>query len=60
MIGGTLSLCVLEHWGLDRIADRMRVSKREQDLMVQWARNAAPDDTLRWDLRPEMDYLTQE
>ena len=38
----------------------MRVLKRAQDLMVQWARNTDPDDTLRWDLRPEMDYLTQE
>ena len=59
MIGGTRSRRVLEHWGSDRIAERMRVLKRERDQMVQWARNTDPDDTLRWDLRPEMDYLTQ-
>ena len=58
---GTRSRRVLEHLGgLDRIADRMRVSNREQDQMVQWARNTDPDDTLRSDLRPEMDYLTRE
>ena len=51
---------MLDHWGPVRIAVRMRVLKREQDLMVQWARNTDPDDTLRWDLRPELDYLTQE
>ena len=51
---------VLEHWDPDRIAGRMRVLKREQDLMVQWARNTDPPDTLRWDLRPEMDYLSRE
>ena len=50
----------LEHWDPDRIAERMRVLKREQDLMVQWARNTDPPDTLRWDLRPEMDYVSRE
>ena len=60
MIGGTRSRRALEHWDPDRIAVRMRVLKREQDLKVQWARNADPGDTLRSDLRPEMDYLTRE
>ena len=34
----------LEHWDPDLIASRMRVLKREQDLMVQWARNTDPPD----------------
>ena len=51
---------VLDRWDPDHIAERMRVLKREQDLMVQWARNVDPPDTLRWDLRPEMDYVERE
>ncbi len=31
--------------------------KREQELMEAWAKNVDPPDAIRWDLRPEMDYL---
>lgn len=55
-----LTARVLDGWDPDHIAARMRVLKREQDLMVQWARETDPPDTLRWDLRPEMDYLDRE
>ena len=51
---------VLAGWDPDDIADRMRVLKREQDLMVEWARNTNPPDTLRWDLRPEMDFVERD
>ena len=37
--------------------DRMHVLKREQELMEAWAKNVDPPDSIRWDLRPEMDYL---
>ena len=48
---------VLNGWDPDHIAERMRILKSEQELMEQWAKNIDPPDSLRWDLRPEMDYL---
>jgi choline-sulfatase len=48
---------ILDGWDPDRIAKRMRVLKAEQELMEQWAKNVDPPDAIRWDLRPEMDYL---
>ena len=48
---------VLDGWDPDHIAARMRILKSEQELMEAWAKNVDPPDVLRWDLRPEMDYL---
>ena len=48
---------VLDGWDPDHIRGRMHVLKREQELMEQWAKNVDPPDAIRWDLRPEMDYL---
>ena len=48
---------VLDGWDPDHIASRMRILKSEQELMEAWAMNVDPPDVLRWDLRPEMDYL---
>ncbi len=50
---------VLDGWDPNWVRERMRILKSEQELMVQWARNVDPPDTHRWDLRPEMDYLTK-
>ena len=48
---------VLDGWDPDHIRDRMHVLKSEQELMEAWAKNIDPPDSLRWNLRPEMDYL---
>ena len=48
---------VLDGWDPDHIRDRMHVLKSEQELMEAWAKNVDPPDSIRWDLRPEMDYL---
>ncbi len=50
---------VLDGWDPDRIRQRMRVLKSEQQILEGWAANIDPPDSLRWDLRPEMDYLEQ-
>jgi len=35
------------------------MARRRQDLPIlsAWSRHVQPEDTCRWDLRPEMDYL---
>ncbi len=48
---------VLDGWDPDQIRERMRVLKSEQQVLEGWAANIDPPDSLRWDLRPEMDYL---
>ena len=48
---------VLDGWDPERIRNRMRVLKSEQQILESWASNIDPPDSLRWDLRPEMDYL---
>ena len=35
----------------------MRVLKSEQQILESWAAKIDPPDSLRWDLKPEMDYL---
>ena len=48
---------VLEGWDPERIRRRMRLLKSEQRILETWAANIDPPDSLRWDLKPEMDYL---
>ena len=50
---------VMEGWDPDRVKQRMRVKKSEQQVLEMWAANIDPPDSLRWDLRPEMDYLSK-
>ena len=48
---------VLDGWNPENVRERMQILRREQELMEQWAKNVDPPESLRWDLRPEMDYL---
>ena len=50
---------VLDGWDPDRVRQRMRTLKSEQQILESWAANTNPPDSLRWDLKPEMDYLEQ-
>ena len=50
-----LTARVLDGWDPDHVRARMQVLKLE--LMEAWASRVDPPDALRWDLRPEMDYL---
>ena len=51
---------VLEGWDPEGIRQRMRVLKSEQQILESWAANIDPPDSLRWDLKPEMDYLESD
>ena len=48
---------VLDGWDPEGIRQRMRVLKSEQQILESWAAKIDPPDSLRWDLKPEMDYL---
>ena len=48
---------VLDGWDPEVIAARMAAIQRDQEVLQAWARNVDPAEPIRWDLRPEMDYL---
>ena len=48
---------ILQGWDPEHIRKRMQILKSEQEIMEQWANKIDPPDSIRWNLRPEMDYL---
>ena len=48
---------VLDGWNPEWVKARMQILKHEQIVMEDWAANTDPDDVLRWNLRPQMDFL---
>lgn len=48
---------VLAGWDIDVIARKMAKKRADNHILAQWARQTNPRDSIRWDLRPEMDYL---
>ena len=46
---------VLMNWNPDKIANDMRVLRKETQIMQDWAKKTDPDDVLRWDLDPFKD-----
>ena len=48
---------ILDGWDPEWVKSRMRILKDEQIVMEDWAANTDPDDVLRWNLLPQMDFL---
>ncbi len=48
---------VLDDWDPDRVGEQIREQAANLAVMVPWAENTKPADTVRWDLKPEWDYL---
>ena len=48
---------VLDGWDPEAIWEKIQTKSTEFSLISKWGRNVQPEDTHRWDLRPEMDYL---
>jgi len=48
---------VLDGWDPDLVAAQMAELRADNRILKAWAGNVVPDDSYRWDLRPEMDYL---
>ncbi len=56
-IASELTSRVLDGWDPDLIWERIQTKTEEWNLLARWGRSVQPEDTHRWDLRPEMDYL---
>ena len=48
---------ILDGWDPDAIAQKMSDRNKDTRILTAWGRQTKPADTVRWDLRPEMDYL---
>ena len=48
---------VLQDWDPDQVARVMRVRRGDKDLIGAWARHVRPEDTYRWEIRPEQNTL---
>ena len=48
---------MLDGWDPKVVAARMAENQRDQAVLRAWARNVDPGEAIRWDLRPEMDFL---
>ena len=57
MVRRELTEEVLKGWDPEAIASKMETLLEEQRILSSWARTVEPEDSYRWDLRPEMDYL---
>ena len=52
-----LTCLVLAGWYPDWVDAQIREQSANLAVMVPWAEKTTPSDTVRWDLRPEWDYL---
>ena len=52
-----LTARILDGWNPDAIASEIAARNQDTRILSTWARHTKPTDTVRWDLRPEMDYL---
>ena len=48
---------ILDGWNPDAIASEIAARNQDSRILSAWARHTKPADIVRWDLRPEMDYL---
>lgn len=52
-----LTARVLDGWDPDLVWEKIQTKQKENRVLSEWTRNVKPEDTHRWELRPEMDYL---
>jgi len=48
---------ILTEWNPELIAAKMAAKRKDNAVLRAWAKETAPADQHRWDLRPEMNYL---
>lgn len=51
---------LLDGWDPDWIAGRMAALRRDHSILAAWGKRTQPPDRIRWDLKPEMDYLDED
>ena len=50
---------VLKDWEPQFIESKIREQTENLAITIPWAENTSPADTIRWDLKPEWDYLDE-
>ena len=55
----TLTQRLLAGWDPEQIALKMAAKRADVGILGDWARNTHPNDTYRWGLKPEMNYLDE-
>jgi hypothetical protein len=50
---------VLADWNPDAIRSKMARKRADAEILRQWAQHTQPQDSIRWDYRPEMNHLSQ-
>ena len=48
---------VLDGWNPDDISSKMKSIQEAQKILGAWTRNVNPKEDIRWNLKPEMDFL---
>ncbi|MEE2657765.1 MAG: sulfatase-like hydrolase/transferase [Candidatus Latescibacterota bacterium] len=56
-IRGELLDRVLDGWDPEAVMAQMAHLREDNKILAAWGRHVRPADTIRWDLRPDMDYL---
>ena len=52
-----LTARLLEGWDPEAIAAKLDAQRADNQVLREWGRQVRPPDVIRWDLRPEMNYL---
>ena len=55
-----LTAAVLDGWDPELVGRRLQQKRADLDVLRAWARNTRPQETHRWQLLPEMDYVEEE
>ncbi len=51
---------VLDGWDPEKIKARMADMRVDNQILTAWAQQTLPEDTIRWELKPEMNYLDED
>jgi hypothetical protein len=46
-------------WAPQQVAERMIDLRQDRDILAAWGKHVQPPDSIRWNLKPEMDYLDE-
>ncbi|MDP6666535.1 MAG: sulfatase-like hydrolase/transferase [Dehalococcoidia bacterium] len=55
-----LAKLLLDDWNPEQVDAQIRKQTADLGILVPWAKQTMPADTVRWDLKPNWDYLDTE
>jgi choline-sulfatase len=47
-------------WDPQQVAEGLSALRQDRDILAAWGKQVQPADSIRWDLKPEMDYLDKD